>query len=454
MRARLVAPLIAASFVRQAHAQDALPASSPPAQPSSAPTERDQELERQRRVIAELERSVRSLEQHERSPLLRFSGYVQVDWLIHSQASSNELDYSSNLPLNQDRFTLRRGHLRVDAKQGYSSAALEIDANTLNGPQLRPIDAELSLRYPENAQASDPEVALTLGLMKIPFGFEVPELDSVRPFLERASVLRALFPGEFDLGARVQARYQVVNLALAVMNGNPLGARTFPALAPVSAKDLVGRLGTRAEITPEVVLECGVSAETGKGLEPGTPTTKDQLVWRDENGDGIVQATEVQVIPGSSATPSSEFARFALGADARLLVAIPVLGGLAVRVELIRAQNLDRGLEPAAPIATGYDLRELGWYVGATQELTKCAEIGARYDRYNPNQNALERRAENLVPYDRSYSTLALMAMARYENARLLLEYDVNGNALGRAASGAPTTLRSNALTLRGQVVF
>ena len=44
----------------------------------------------------------------------------------------------------------------------------------------------------------------TLGLMRIPFGFEVQELDYVRPFLERATVLRALFPGEFDLGARLR----------------------------------------------------------------------------------------------------------------------------------------------------------------------------------------------------------------------------------------------------------
>lgn len=39
-----------------------------------------------------------------------------------------------------------------------------------------------------------------MGLMKIPFGFEVPELDHVRPFLERSTVMRALFPGEFDSG--------------------------------------------------------------------------------------------------------------------------------------------------------------------------------------------------------------------------------------------------------------
>ena len=37
---------------------------------------------------------------------------------------------------------------------------------------------------------------------------------------------------------------------------------------------------------------------------------------------------------------------------------------------------------------------------------------------------------------------------------RLTLEYDKNGNALGRTASGFPTTLAADIFTLRGQVSF
>jgi hypothetical protein len=80
--------------------------------------------------------------------------------------------------------------------------------------------------------------------------------------------------------------------------------------------------------------------------------------------------------------------------------------------------------------------------------------VGARYDVYNPDADASQQRATNLVPVDRSYSTFALMGMLRYEQARLLLEYDINTNPLGVGSNGAPTTLADNALTLRGQVVF
>ena len=162
-------------------------------------------------------------------PAVRVSGYVQIDWIVHNQTSQDEINYSTGTPLNQDQFTLRRGHLRVDAERGLLSGALEIDANTTNGPQVRPIDAEVSLHSTERDNPNQPRVTATAGLMKIPFGFEVPELDVDRPFLERATVLRALFPGEYDLGARLACRYRFAELALAVMNGNPIGDKVFPA---------------------------------------------------------------------------------------------------------------------------------------------------------------------------------------------------------------------------------
>jgi hypothetical protein len=385
---------------------------------------------------------------------VRVSGYVQMDWIVHNQASRDEINYSTETPLNQDRFTLRRGHLRVDAERGLLSGALEIDVNTTNGPQVRPIDAEVSLHSTEDNNPNQLRVTATAGLIKIPFGFEVPELDVERPFLERSSLMRALFPGEFDLGARIVGQYRFAELAVAVMNGHPLGDNVFPAVAPNRTKEFVGRLGTHTEIAPSVILDLGVSADTGNGFHEGAPTSKDQLVWRDDNGDGIVQATEIQVIPGSSATPSQQFHRFALGGDARVAIRIAPHAELSLRAEVVRASNLGRGIEPADPVGAGRDLREFGWYLGATQEITAFSLVGVRYDRYNPDQDASEQRAMQVVPRDRSYSTLALLAMLRYDNARLAIEYDVNQNALGRDVNGAPTNLKSDALTVRAQVRF
>jgi hypothetical protein len=442
MRRAFLGALAIALVAARARAEE-----TPETQPADGQADVRAELARQAAAIDALQaRAAR--------PPVRLSGFAQVDWIVHDQLSQNEINGATGQPLNDDRFTLRRGHLRVDAERGLASGAIEIDANTTNGPQVRPIEADVSIRWPERDDPALPTTTLTAGLTRIPFGYEVQELDTVRPFLERALVMQALFPGEFDLGARLRTRWRFADLAIGVMNGNPIGSRTFPDLDPVRTKDLVGRVGVDVEIAPGVRFQAGASGETGLGFHAGTPTTKDTLVWQDANNDGVVQPNEIQVIPGQSATPSQTFKRFAIGGDARVFVRAGPLGDLALRAEVVRGQNLDRGIEVADPVGAQHDLRELGWSLGATQEITKWAMVGARYDRYDPDADASEQQALARVPVSRAYGTLALMAMARYETARLLLEYDARTNGLGRDASGNPTTLAANTLTLRAQLVF
>ncbi|MEO6599145.1 MAG: hypothetical protein ABIQ16_04680, partial [Polyangiaceae bacterium] len=243
-------------------------------------------------------------------------------------------------------------------------------------------------------------------------------------------------------------------LSVAMMNGHPIGDRVFPALAPSSKKEIIGHLSTHTELVPGIDLDAGLSADTGSGFHEGSPTSKDQLVWRDDNGDGLVGSTEVQVIAGTSATPSQEFHRFALGADARIAVQFAPHARFELRAEIVRASNLDRAVETADPVGAGYDLREMGWYLGVTQEVTRWALFGIRYDHYDPDQDATEQRVARVVPRDRSYSTLALLAMLRYGEGRLSFEYDRNRNALGRSARGTPTSLASDSLTVRAQLRF
>ncbi|MEI9949072.1 MAG: hypothetical protein WDO74_08835 [Pseudomonadota bacterium] len=256
------------SIPRCAQAQTPAPAEATAVAPASAGlAEFRAELARQGRELAALK--AREKERAEAPLLVRVSGYAQVDFIPYAQASQNEINYSTGAPLNQNRFTLRRGRVRVSAAHGLLSSALELDANTTNGLQVRPVAAELGLHWPERPDASLPSVEVSVGLMKIPFGFEVPELDVARPFLERSTAARALFPGERDLGARVRGQYRFVDLTIAVMNGHPLGDRAFPALAPSARKEIVGRLGVSTTVVPGVVLDVGVSADTGNGFSPG-----------------------------------------------------------------------------------------------------------------------------------------------------------------------------------------
>jgi hypothetical protein len=382
-------------------------------------------------------------------------GFVQADAVAYSQASTDEVNPATGAPLNETRFLIRRARLRTDVDYGPVAGTLELDGNTTNGPVVRLIDADVSGCWPRCAM--DPPIVMgTLGLMRIPFGFEVQQKDYVRLFLERANVMRALFPGEFDLGARLQGGWRWLRWQLAAMNGHPSGDKQFALVSPTQSKDLLGRVGADTSAHPRLRLSGGISALWGTGFHTGTPDTKDHIVWRDTNGDGQVDAsTELIGVSGQPAQPSQTFRRYALGGDVRVLVDVPRLGELTLYAELVWATNLDRALVVADPVAVGRDLRELGWYVAATQQLGRWAAVGVRYDRYDPDADAREQSGAAVVPRDRSFATLALVAAFEWRPLmRFSVEYDRNWNALGRSASGAPTTLGAHVVTFRGQVTF
>jgi hypothetical protein len=379
---------------------------------------------------------------------LAISGFVQADGVFYNQASQDEVNGSTGAPLNEDRFAIRRAHLKTEMTGGALGGALEIEATSVNDPAIRVFEAAFTAR--------SKYVTGSIGMYRIPFGFENVQRDYDRFFLERSAVIRAMFPGENDLGIGVSGGWRFLRYAFSIMNGDPIGEKLFAYRDPNESKDFLGRAGIDTPLGPRASLRAGFSGLLGTGFHKGTPATKDMLVWRDANEDGIVQLSELQIIPGQPATPSENFDRFAVGGDAGVTIALPRLGELTVYGELVWASNLDRGLEPADPVAAGRDhLREFGWYAGFTQELGRHAMFGVRYDRYNPDADAQEQQALNLVPVDRTYTTIAIAAGAHFGAAhRITLEYDRNTNALGRTMSGLPTTLGSDVLTLRCQVLF
>jgi hypothetical protein len=425
------------------------------------------ELERQREEIARL-KATAPVTARPVLPLgLRISGYVQADAVVYRQSSRDEVNPATGQPLNEDRFTITRARLRADANHGFFTGALELDGNTVEVPIVRFVEAELSARWQGPDPDAPPYVMGTVGLFKIPFGVEGPERERSRLFLERSTVIRALFPGNYDLGLRVQGGVRFLRYAVALMNGEPIGQVMFPGRDPNAGKDILGRLGVDLQPTPKLRVEAGVSALSGEGLHRGTPSTKDVLVWRDANENGIVEGTEIQVIPGIAATPSENFPRFAIGGDLRITATLPTVGQTCIYGELVRAKNLDRGIEPADPVGAGRDLRELGWHVAVTQEITRHAMIGVRYDRYDPDEDASEQRGENQVPKDSTYATLSVAAAFRYRPSsgpfasaspipavRIVVEYDHRNNALGRTAGGLPTTLGDDSFAVRGEVSF
>ncbi len=386
--------------------------------------------------------------------MVSLSGFVQVDATAWSQLSQDQLDPASGDPLNQTRFNIKRARLRAQVDYRVVGGAVEFDGNTNNGYQARIIGAEAYLVW-HNPASSVPWLELTAGSMKIPYGFEIQQRDTDRLFLERSTLERALFPGEYDLGARLFGGWRFLRYSLAAMNGDPIGEKAFPGRDPNQSKDLIGRIGVDLRIAHMLGLAGDVSAIWGQGFHKGTPLTKSTLVWRDANQDGAVQLQEIQVLPSQAATPSQNFTRWAVGGDLRFALQTRTLGEFTLYGELTYAANMDRALVVADPVAATRDLRELGGYVAVTQDLTPWAAIGVRYDYYDPDRDANELRNGVQVFANGAYSSFTATAALRYPGyARLILQYDHNTNPLGRTPQGTPTSLAADDFMIRAEAKF
>jgi hypothetical protein len=381
---------------------------------------------------------------------IRLSGYIQAQYEANQQ-SEDQLQ-QGGIPLNRDHFTLRRARLRIDRDWQYARATVELDANTVKGVSVGVRRAEASVLYRGDRGVDEPPlVMLTLGVMDIPFGYELLEPTRQRPFMERSTGGLAIFPTDMDVGARISGAIDFFHYAVAVMNGEPLDNSGFPN-DPNAAKDVIGRFGVDVNAAEGLAIGGGTSFATGKGFHPGQDAGKNQLVWRDADQNGVFSPNEVVLVPASAATPSKNFNRWALGLDLEASLQTP-LGRSKVYAEGFVAQNYDRGVLPADPIVTGVDVREASAYVALLQDITRYGIVGFRGGFYDPNADVAETRQGQLLPVSQTIWTLSPLAgLVLPGTAKLLFQYDFVLDKLGRDSRGVPTDAKNNAMTLRLQV--
>lgn len=382
---------------------------------------------------------------------VKISGYFQAQYEAH-QDSEDQLNQSLGL-LNQDRFSLRRGRVIIARDWDYASMLVEMDGNSSKGPAFRLQKAEASLLYGRSEDKSAwPLVQFTMGQFYLPFGYEILESSKTRAFMERTTGGRALWPSEADVGARLSGQVRFLRYAVSFTNGEPLDEKSgFGLQDPNKNKDVTVRLGAITKPWKGVTAAGDISYNAGKGFHSGTAATKSTVGWADAGNPGRVDLAEFSAIAGTSATPSQNFQRWALGADAQLMFDTP-LGKSVVYGEVVIAQNLDRGLYVSDPIASG-KTRQLNYYVAVVQEVTPYGLVGFRTDFYDPNSDFMETRQGHLLPVSqgiRNYSPVIGLVLP--DRARLLFEYDIQRNLLGRDSRGVPSHLPNNTMTLRLQV--
>lgn len=390
---------------------------------------------------------------------LRLSGYLQLQYL-HNQLSEDQLQQGGT-PLNRDGFSVRRGRLRVAGDWRYIAFAFELDGSTARGPFIGVRQAHVSALWRHADAKRPPYMMLTAGLTEVPFGYEMRLSQRDMLFMERSLGSLAMFPGPVDVGLRLRGGVGPFRYDVAVMNGSPINdvAGTTSRFDPTRKPDVAGRLGF--EVRPRrVVVSGGASFLTGTGLHAGQDATKNQLQWIDLNENGSIDTAEIFSVPGTAALPSVPFSRWAVNADFQLGVSSKI-GWSRLLGEITLAQNLDRGLFVADPFATGSDLRHFQAYGAFLQDVTRWAVLGLRYDLYDFNSDLLTQSRGRAVPADARIHTFSPLVGAMLPagivpgiRGRLMLQYDVVLDALGRDSRGVPANLRNDQVTVRVHVEF
>jgi hypothetical protein len=335
-------------------------AEAPPAEGGKSVEDRLAEVEGQLESMGEpfsaVQTDVSSLKK------LKFSGYVQGRYEWHDDADfGQELRSGSVVNRGINRFQVRRGRVKATYAGTLSEYVLQIDA-TGGGVELKDAEASFVLtnENPWIPGATPWELKLTMGQFKIPFGFEVLQSSSDREMMERASVIRALFPGERDRGIRLQYVYDFFNLRAAIVNGNFTTGDPHGIADQSSWKDIAGRVGVDLEL-----LAVGLSTHVGRFLR--------------------------QTRAPSMAMPVAGYDRFSrlrLGGDAQLYFDVPSVGGLTLRGEAIwsRDEQLSfGGVEPAADHCKDAD--RFGWVATLVQNVGDVFAVAFRFDQYNPTSS-------------------------------------------------------------------
>jgi len=454
-----------------AMAQEAPSPQSPPESPPASPSKHDADIEELREELRQLREEVAAQRADTIRPPapssipkplgyeafwpwvtppdgLSVSGYLQSQYQ-YNDSSQDQLTQSGQ-PLNQDRFSIHRARVQLAGEWQYAAMAVELDANTNNGPQVDLRKAEASLQY-RPRHLRPPMIMATLGMFDVPFGYELVESPRTRWFMDRSVASQAWFPTEPDLGLRLAGALEWFRWTIAVTNGYPAGA-SFGLQDPSSSKDVVFRFGFDTTPVSDLNVAGDVSALRGKGFHPGTPASKASIQWIDQSESGIVQPYELVGIAGGAATPSYLFDHWAVGANLRMHYRWWP-GVLKIYGEVVLAQNLDRGLYVADPVTTGLEQREFGWYVAALQEVFRYGMVGLRYEYYDPNANIFDKRAGLLLPFSEAITNISpLVGVMLPDRARLLFQYDFDTNAYARTPQGVPTNLQNNSWTVRLQV--
>lgn len=356
---------------------------------------------------------------------IKVSGYIQMQYLKSENANGLLQDpYDPSDPVKAG-FNLRRARLKVTYDGGLTQAVLQADFNNLK--------LDLKDAYLEFTEPWMKTFALRAGVFNRP-NYEVEYSSSQRESPERSRVVRALYPGERDLGAMLTiAPEDLFKLQLAGFNNTFKGAylQTYPNFGQ-EPMYVMARL-TKAFTLGDLGLDVGAHARLGnvrlnttKVIDADSPT-----------GSGATVDSSYKV--------GDNVSRNWFGVEAQMYY--DFLGGMKLMGEYIFGQDVNE-LDASAPYDPARVRDFNGWYLMLVKNLGTDFQVAAKYDVYAPSTGP---------DYDKMKSELTTNTFGfglhnyTFQYIRLTLWYDMVMTKTNSVVTSDPS---DNLLTVRAQVKF
>jgi hypothetical protein len=384
---------------------------------------------------------------------IKISGYIQTQYQVAESASVASYA-GGNFPQNvKSRFQVRRGRFKINYDNDLTQYVLQLDV-TQNGVGIK--DAYASIKEPWLRMAS-----LTAGVFDRPFGFEISYSSSNREAPERSRLFQTLFPGERELGAKIELMPETGPLSYFNLKAGVFNGVLNTANENDRHKDFIGRLGFQLPFEDQ-----GLAIDGGFSTYAGAVTDNSKKIFEIDNASAVKKYK----VDSTASNLGNGFDRNYYGFDLQLYYDVPVIGGATLRGEYLwgRQPGTDKSssfYNPDAAAATdtksaidGKKVTDIymrnfnGWYLNFVQNIGLKNQFVAKYD--------IGAHGSNLTATDIKYSTLGLGWIYHWDaNVKFVLYYDwvwnekVNSLATGSLAP-FKEDLKDNVLTLRMQYKF
>jgi phosphate-selective porin len=351
---------------------------------------------------------------------IKVSGYIQTQWEWYDKDLEKSNGYNNT-------FYIRRARVKItyEALDGVKFV-LQPDFSTGN---LSLKDAYAVLNIPKLKNWT-----LWAGQMNRT-NYEVEYSSGQREVLERSRVIRAIYPGEREIGMKLEYIGTKIPLKfqLMVLNGNFTGSQ---AKDVDSHKDIMARLVYSIKIP-----SAGIGIDLGPNVYYGANLSKTNKYFKNSNGT-IDSLKNVW----------SYMDKNWVGGEIQIFA--DVLGGTALKAEFMTGVNSTPGSVAAGSTRTqmlaapGSYNNFSGYYLYFIKNIGPKNQFVVRYDYYDPNNKLSGDAAGNSIYY-KTWD----IAWQYYLNdfIRISMQYELPKNEIN---ASNPADKKDNMFSLRLQAKF